>query len=140
MESPLRLYRDLSLTEDRRGRRSGRADRRVPVVGHRARRPLSRSLLAAAVAQGLGAAVLAFPFPPRRDLVRFIIGAILLGNCCSHFVILCSGVCGRASWMESADGAVWMLIGANVAVFLLWRVADPGFMRKHFMVSEVMGY
>jgi hypothetical protein len=42
--------------------------------------------------------------------------------------------------MESADGAVWMLIGANVAVFLLWRVADPGFMRKHFMVSEVMSY
>ncbi|AQL00281.1 RHOMBOID-like protein 12 mitochondrial [Zea mays] len=40
-----------------------------------------------------------------------------------------------ASWMESADGAVWMLIGANVAVFLLWRVADPGFMRKHFMIS-----
>ncbi|XP_066307210.1 RHOMBOID-like protein 12, mitochondrial isoform X3 [Miscanthus floridulus] len=40
-----------------------------------------------------------------------------------------------AYWMESADSAVWMLIGANVAVFMLWRVADPGFMRRHFMIS-----
>jgi len=37
--------------------------------------------------------------------------------------------------MESPDSAVWMLIGANVAVFMLWRVADPGFMRRHFMIS-----
>ncbi|KAL6845197.1 hypothetical protein ACP4OV_024692 [Aristida adscensionis] len=40
-----------------------------------------------------------------------------------------------AYWMESADGVVWMLIGANVAVYMLWRVADPGFMRRHFMIS-----
>jgi membrane associated rhomboid family serine protease len=40
--------------------------------------------------------------------------------------------------MESADGVVWMLIGANAAVFMLWRMADPGFMRRHFMVSEVI--
>ncbi|KAL6616104.1 hypothetical protein ACP70R_038374 [Stipagrostis hirtigluma subsp. patula] len=40
-----------------------------------------------------------------------------------------------AYWMESADGVVWMLIGANVAVFMLWRVADPGFMTRHFMIS-----
>ncbi|KAG0539515.1 hypothetical protein BDA96_03G329300 [Sorghum bicolor] len=40
-----------------------------------------------------------------------------------------------AYWMESPDSAVWMLIGANVAVFMLWRVADPGFMRRHFMIS-----
>jgi hypothetical protein len=40
--------------------------------------------------------------------------------------------------MESADGVVWMLIGANAAVFMLWRVADPGFMMRHFMVSEVI--
>lgn len=30
---------------------------------------------------------------------------------------------------------VWTLIGVNVAVFMLWRVADPGFMRRHFMIS-----
>ncbi|KAK3162018.1 hypothetical protein QOZ80_1BG0084230 [Eleusine coracana subsp. coracana] len=40
-----------------------------------------------------------------------------------------------AHWMESADGVVLMLIVANVAVFMLWRVADPGFMRRHFMIS-----
>lgn len=28
-----------------------------------------------------------------------------------------------------------MLIGANVAVFMLWRLADPMFMRNHFMIS-----
>jgi hypothetical protein len=42
--------------------------------------------------------------------------------------------------MESPDSAVWMLIGANVAVFMLWRVADPGFMRRHFMVSEMINF
>ncbi|RWW77019.1 hypothetical protein BHE74_00014842, partial [Ensete ventricosum] len=38
-------------------------------------------------------------------------------------------------WMPlaSGDGVVFGLIGANVAVFLLWRIADPAFMRKHFM-------
>ncbi|KAG8055317.1 hypothetical protein GUJ93_ZPchr0001g31833 [Zizania palustris] len=40
-----------------------------------------------------------------------------------------------AHWMPSADGAVLMLIGANVAVFILWRLADPSFMRRHFMIS-----
>jgi len=85
-------------------------------------------------------AVLVFHFPPRRALVRFIIDAILLVNCCSRFVILGSGVFGRAYWMESPDGAVWMLIGANVAVFMLWHVADPGFMRRHFMVSEMINF
>ncbi|KAJ8476258.1 hypothetical protein OPV22_019985 [Ensete ventricosum] len=40
-------------------------------------------------------------------------------------------------WMPlaSGDGVVFGLIGANVAVFLLWRIADPAFMRKHFMIS-----
>lgn len=27
------------------------------------------------------------------------------------------------------------MIGANVAVFVLWRIADTRFMRKHFMIS-----
>lgn len=36
--------------------------------------------------------------------------------------------------LANGDGVVFGLIGANVAVFLLWRIADPAFMRKHFMV------
>lgn len=40
-----------------------------------------------------------------------------------------------AHWIPSADGVVLMLIGANVAVFMLWRLADPMFMRNHFMIS-----
>ncbi|KAG8078026.1 hypothetical protein GUJ93_ZPchr0007g3062 [Zizania palustris] len=38
-------------------------------------------------------------------------------------------------WMPSTDGAVLMLIAANVAVFMLWRLADPTSMRRHFMIS-----
>uniref|UniRef100_J3L4C3 Peptidase S54 rhomboid domain-containing protein n=2 Tax=Oryza brachyantha TaxID=4533 RepID=J3L4C3_ORYBR len=37
--------------------------------------------------------------------------------------------------MPSAEGAVLMLIAANVGVFMLWRLADPSFMRRHFMIS-----
>lgn len=33
------------------------------------------------------------------------------------------------------DEVVYGLIGANVAVFLLWRIADTTFMRKNFMIS-----
>ncbi|KAF0910510.1 hypothetical protein E2562_002960 [Oryza meyeriana var. granulata] len=40
-----------------------------------------------------------------------------------------------ARWMPSADGAVLMLVGANVVVFMLWRLLDPSFMRRHFMIS-----
>ncbi|RLM91743.1 RHOMBOID-like protein 12, mitochondrial [Panicum miliaceum] len=40
-----------------------------------------------------------------------------------------------AYWMQSPDGVVLTLVGVNVAVFMLWRVADPGFMRRHFMIS-----
>ncbi|XP_025876960.1 RHOMBOID-like protein 12, mitochondrial isoform X2 [Oryza sativa Japonica Group] len=38
-------------------------------------------------------------------------------------------------WLPSADGAVLMLVGANVGVFMLWHLADPSFMRRHFMIS-----
>ncbi|XP_020269737.1 RHOMBOID-like protein 12, mitochondrial [Asparagus officinalis] len=33
------------------------------------------------------------------------------------------------------DGVVLGLIGANVAVFFLWRIGSPRFMRNHFMIS-----
>jgi hypothetical protein len=36
------------------------------------------------------------------------------------------------------DGVVLFLIGANVAVFVLWGIADPSFMRKHFMVLDIL--
>ncbi|KAJ1698300.1 hypothetical protein LUZ63_006812 [Rhynchospora breviuscula] len=42
------------------------------------------------------------------------------------------------SWsdqMLTPKRVVLFLIGANVAVFVLWKIADPSFMRKHFMVS-----
>ncbi|KAI3977101.1 hypothetical protein MKX01_002421 [Papaver californicum] len=41
----------------------------------------------------------------------------------------------RYSWFPSAEGVLWGLIGANVAVFMLWRVADRSFMRENFMIS-----
>nr|AIY60697.1 rhomboid protein Panut_PARL [Pandanus utilis] len=37
--------------------------------------------------------------------------------------------------MPTPDGAILSLIGANVAVFFLWRVADYKFMNRHFMIS-----
>ncbi|KAF8663785.1 hypothetical protein HU200_055113 [Digitaria exilis] len=44
--------------------------------------------------------------------------------------------CGRAYWLRMRpDGMVLTLIGANVTVFMLWRVADQGFMRRHFTNS-----
>jgi hypothetical protein len=43
---------------------------------------------------------------------------------------------GRARWLPTPDGVVMMLIGANVAVYMLWQVADPSFMVKHFTVSD----
>ncbi|KAJ1698301.1 hypothetical protein LUZ63_006813 [Rhynchospora breviuscula] len=33
------------------------------------------------------------------------------------------------------EGVILLLIGANAAVFILWRTEDPSFMRKHFMLS-----
>ncbi|KAJ4763698.1 hypothetical protein LUZ62_074073 [Rhynchospora pubera] len=44
----------------------------------------------------------------------------------------------RRSWSAqilTPKRVVLFLIGANVAVFVLWKIADPSFMRKHFMVS-----
>nr|CAD1828276.1 unnamed protein product [Ananas comosus var. bracteatus] len=41
----------------------------------------------------------------------------------------------RTYWIQSPDGVVQFLIGTNIAVFFLWRIADPLFMRKHFMIS-----
>lgn len=53
-------------------------------------------------------------------------------------VILGSGVYGRAYWLRMPpDRMVLTLIGANVTVFMLWRVADQEFMRRHFTVSEI---
>ncbi|KAG2600908.1 RHOMBOID-like protein 12, mitochondrial [Panicum virgatum] len=40
-----------------------------------------------------------------------------------------------AYWTQSPDEVVLTLVGVNVAVFMLWRVADPGFMWRHFMIS-----
>ncbi|XP_010937724.1 RHOMBOID-like protein 12, mitochondrial isoform X2 [Elaeis guineensis] len=37
--------------------------------------------------------------------------------------------------MPTPDGVLLSLIGANVAVFFLWRIADPKFMRNNFMIS-----
>jgi hypothetical protein len=31
---------------------------------------------------------------------------------------------------------VLTIIGANVAVYMLWQVADPSFMERHFTVSD----
>jgi membrane associated rhomboid family serine protease len=42
--------------------------------------------------------------------------------------------------MQSPDEVVLTLVGVNVAIFMLWRVADPGFMSRHFMVSEVTNW
>ncbi|KAF7023880.1 hypothetical protein CFC21_036309 [Triticum aestivum] len=38
-------------------------------------------------------------------------------------------------WLPSADGMVLMLMGANVAVYMLWHMASPDFMRDHFSIS-----
>ncbi|KAE8807894.1 RHOMBOID-like protein 12, mitochondrial [Hordeum vulgare] len=38
-------------------------------------------------------------------------------------------------WLPSADGMVLMLMGANVAVYMLWHMVDPIFMKEHFTVS-----
>ncbi|KAJ4816190.1 hypothetical protein LUZ62_028756 [Rhynchospora pubera] len=35
----------------------------------------------------------------------------------------------------TSEGVILLLIGANAAVFILWRTEDPSFMRKHFMLS-----
>ncbi|KAK1699416.1 hypothetical protein QYE76_016113 [Lolium multiflorum] len=40
-----------------------------------------------------------------------------------------------ARFVPSADGAVLMLMVANVAVYMLWQKADPTFMRDHFTIS-----
>lgn len=40
-----------------------------------------------------------------------------------------------ARWLPSPDQVVLTLIGANVAVYMLWQVADPSFMGRHFTVS-----
>ncbi|KAF7030847.1 hypothetical protein CFC21_042294 [Triticum aestivum] len=38
-------------------------------------------------------------------------------------------------WLPSADGMVLMLMGANVAVYMLWHMASPDFMKEHFSIS-----
>ncbi|KAM0865262.1 hypothetical protein ACQ4PT_043408 [Festuca glaucescens] len=48
----------------------------------------------------------------------------------------------RGLWerfIPSADGAVLMLMVANVAVYMLWQKADPGFMRNHFTIPSSFG-
>ena len=35
---------------------------------------------------------------------------------------------------------VYGLIIANVAVYMLWQVADSNFMRDNFMVSQILNY
>ncbi|XP_030939283.1 RHOMBOID-like protein 12, mitochondrial isoform X2 [Quercus lobata] len=44
---------------------------------------------------------------------------------------------GWRSWFQglTADGMVYGLIIANVAVYMLWQVADGNFMRDNFMIS-----
>ncbi|KAM3703417.1 hypothetical protein ACJW31_04G094600 [Castanea mollissima] len=44
---------------------------------------------------------------------------------------------GWRSWFQglTADGMVYGLIIANVAVYMLWQVADSNFMRDNFMIS-----
>ncbi|XP_078166163.1 uncharacterized protein LOC144560792 [Carex rostrata] len=37
--------------------------------------------------------------------------------------------------IRSPDTVVFYLVGANVAVFILWKNADPSFMIKHFTIS-----
>ncbi|GFQ07410.1 hypothetical protein PHJA_002885100 [Phtheirospermum japonicum] len=39
----------------------------------------------------------------------------------------------------TADGVVIGLVAANVAVFILWRVADPQFMVNNFMIGRTFG-
>ncbi|XP_047085505.1 RHOMBOID-like protein 12, mitochondrial [Lolium rigidum] len=38
-------------------------------------------------------------------------------------------------WLPSADGVVLVLVGANVAVYALCRLADPTIMMNHFVTS-----
>nr|XP_019067160.1 RHOMBOID-like protein 12, mitochondrial isoform X2 [Solanum lycopersicum] len=50
----------------------------------------------------------------------------------------------RRSWRSSygrfsTDGVVLCLIFTNVAVFLLWRVADSRFMMRNFMIGRYFG-
>lgn len=110
------------------------------MVGSRAWPRFTRTLLAAAAEDRVRLALRRVGLRPRRALVRFKVWRDLTWEMLSpfgRFVILGSGV-SRAHWMESADGVVWMLIGANVTVFMMWRVADPDFMRRHFMASEMI--
>lgn len=142
MESPLRRHRWLPPPEECGGRRRVRADRRVPVVGRRPPGRLPRSLLAAAAAEGtgLGMAIRVVLLSPQRALVRLKLACFYSGIVFGCFVILGSDVYGRMYWMNTPDGMVYTLIGVNVAVFMLWRVADREFMKRHFMVTEVMNH
>ncbi|KAH7852772.1 hypothetical protein Vadar_029080 [Vaccinium darrowii] len=47
----------------------------------------------------------------------------------------------RKSWFQrqTPDNVVLGLILANVAVFMLWRFADPQFMLKNFTIGRVFG-
>ncbi|MQL70014.1 hypothetical protein Taro_002298 [Colocasia esculenta] len=40
------------------------------------------------------------------------------------------------SWMPTADGVIIGLIGVNVAVFILWKVANPRFMMENFTIKS----
>uniref|UniRef100_A0ACD5Z8I5 Uncharacterized protein n=1 Tax=Avena sativa TaxID=4498 RepID=A0ACD5Z8I5_AVESA len=99
--SPNLLSRSL-LPTSAGGRRGGRPDRR------RARRWVLRAVPSAAKQDHVGRVhlvILDVAPRRRRTMVRF-----------------------RAHWTTTpADGMVLMLVGANVAVYGLWRMADPKF-------------
>lgn len=76
----------------------------------------------------------------RGDLVNHIVGLVRTRsgrrNFHSNFLVGST----RRSWRSgfgrfSTDGVVLGLILTNVAVFLLWRVADSRFMMRNFMIS-----
>ena len=45
---------------------------------------------------------------------------------------------GRKSWFNGANGAVFGLIIANVAVLTMWKTSDPQWMSKNFVVRPIM--
>ena len=114
------------------GERSGRCQ----AVADRAHRRVARALLAAAE-EVLGLALFVLRIPPQRTLVRlWLVGTTLLHGQFSLFAHFGVRASGRARWLPSPDGVVFMLIGANVAVYMLWQLVDPSFMEKHFTVSD----
>ncbi|KAF5206574.1 Rhomboid family protein, partial [Thalictrum thalictroides] len=41
----------------------------------------------------------------------------------------------RRSWIPTTDNVLLGLVIANVVVFIMWRVVDPAFMKRNFMIS-----